>query len=158
MALSTYLWTALGDGLTWNDPSNWQHFDPMMGMKEPGVPTPYSDVVFPPIASLPKGSSTTIDFNSTYLYLPLNSLTIEDSYTFNGNPIQINQLLSVSNPFTTAPGGTDAIILLAGLKMAPGAAITTGTGSTLQLASPPTPPGFSSSFRAVSPRPAAASS
>jgi len=139
VALTTYLWTALGDGTTWNDSMNWLHFEPLMGMKEPGAPTPYSDVVFPPLAALPKASSAMINVNLTYLYMPLNSLTIDDSYTLSGNPIQVNQLLSVSNPFTPAPGGTDAKILLAGLKLAPGATINTGTGSTLELASATTP-------------------
>jgi len=125
--------------MTWNDPMNWQHPGPLPGMKETGAPTPYSDVVFPPLATLPKGSSMTINFNFVYLYMPLNSLTIEGSYTFSGNPVQIDQLLSVSNPFTPAPGGTDATILLAGLKLAPGATIATGIGSTLQLANATAP-------------------
>ena len=78
--------------MTWNDPNNWQHFGPFAdlaaadGRRLP-IPTSSSH----PSASLPKGSSTTINFNFTYLYMPLNSLTIEDSYTFTGTPIQIDQ-------------------------------------------------------------------
>lgn len=111
-------------------------------MQEPGVPVAYSDVVFPAISFLPKNSTTTIDFNFTYLYMPLNSLTISDSYTFDGNPLTIDQSLSVSNSYTTAPGGTVATILLAGLKLAPGATISTQTGSTLILGSATAPTGL----------------
>ncbi len=64
---STYYWTALGDGLNWNDPTNWAHFVPYQSMAQTGVPTAYSDVVFPPIATLPKGAATTINFNFSYL-------------------------------------------------------------------------------------------
>ena len=28
LPLSTYTWTAGGDGMTWNDPNNWRHFEP----------------------------------------------------------------------------------------------------------------------------------
>jgi hypothetical protein len=142
LVLSTYLWTALGDGTTWTDPMNWQHFDPIMKMQEPGAPVPFSDVVFPATSFLPKASPTTINFNFTYLFLPLNSLTINDSYTFQGNPITIDQSLSVSNPFTNAPGGTVATILLAGMKLAPNATISTATGSTLNLANASDPTGL----------------
>jgi hypothetical protein len=135
VVLSTYLWTALGDGSTWTDPKNWQHFDPIMKMQEPGAPVAFSDVVFPAISFLPKASPATIDFNFTFLFMPLNTLTINDSYTFTGTPITIDQSLSVSNAFTNAPGGTVANVLLAGLRLAPGATISTQTGSTLNFGS-----------------------
>jgi hypothetical protein len=114
----------------------------MTGMKATGAPTAFSDVVFPPLATLPIGRSATIKNNDPFLFMPLDSLTIKDSYTFSGNPIQVNQLLSVSNPFTTAPGGTNATILLAGLKLAPSATIDTGTGSTLVLGATSAPTGL----------------
>jgi hypothetical protein len=142
VALSTYLWTALGDATTWDDPQNWQHVDRMSGMRMTGVPTAFSDVVFPPLATLPAGRSAAINFNDPFLYLPLDSLSINDSYTFSGNPLQVNQLLSVSNPFTRAPGGTSATLLLAGLRLAPGATIDTGTGSTLTLGTTTAPTGL----------------
>ena len=107
MTPSTYFWTALGDGQTWNDPSNWYLAGSSPLINQPTVPTPYSNVVFPPLATLPAGASTTINFNFAYLYMPLNSLTIEDSYTFTGNPIKIDSSLSVTNPFTSAANGAD---------------------------------------------------
>jgi hypothetical protein len=139
---STFIWTALGDGQTWNDASNWQLVGSSPLIQQPTVPTPFSNVIFPPIATLPPGSSTTINFNFAYLDMPLNSLTIDDSYTFTGNPIKIDSALSVANPFTTAPNGATATVLLAGLELAPGVVINTGTGSTLQLASTSDPTGL----------------
>ena len=44
----------------------------------PALPTPFSNVVFPPIATLPPASSTTINFNFVYQFMPLNSITIEE--------------------------------------------------------------------------------
>jgi hypothetical protein len=132
---ATYTWTALGDGMTWNDPKNWSHFDPFLKAQEPGVPVAFSNVVFPAITFLPKASPTAINFNFAYIFMPLNSLTINDSYTFSGTPITIEQSLNVSNSFTKAPGGTSANIQLAGLRLAPGATISTQTGSTLALGS-----------------------
>jgi hypothetical protein len=142
LPLSTYTWSAGGDGMTWNDPNNWRHFDPALKAQEPGTPTAYSDVVFPPQAILPKGSSTTIDFNFTFLNMPLNSLTINDSYTFTGTPITIEQSLSLNNPFTSAPNGAVTDMELSGMNLAPGATIYTQSGSTLQLGTTASPTGF----------------
>ena len=130
---STYVWTALGDGQTWNDPNNWVRLGPSKPDQPPAVPTPYSDVVFPPVATLPNGSSTTINFNFLYIYMPINSMTIEGSYTFTGNPVTIDQSLSLANPFTPQSGATTAKIQLAGLQLQPGVVVTTASGTTLQL-------------------------
>ncbi len=142
IVLSTYLWTALGDGQTWTDPQNWLHFDPKSHMQQTGSPTPFADVVFPPIATLPKGTTGPINFNSTFVYFPLNSLTIDDSYTFDGNPIAIDQTLSLNNPIATSGGGTVASILLDGLKFSAGATISSQAGSTLQIAATTDPTGL----------------
>jgi hypothetical protein len=142
LALSTYTWSAGGDAMTWNDPNNWRHFDPAQKAQVPGAPTAFSDVVFPPQAILPKGFSKTIDFNFAFQYMPLNSLTINDSYTFTGTPIAIEQSLSLNNPFTPAPNGAVTDIELAGMKLAPGATIFTQTGSMLQLGTTASPTGF----------------
>ena len=131
--LSTYIWTALGDGQTWTDANNWEQLGPRAPYDSRPSRLPYSNVIFPPIATLPGESSTTIDFNFAYLYMPLNSLTIEDPYTFTGNPITIESSLSVANSFTSTPDATPATIALAGLELAPGVVISTATGSTLQL-------------------------
>ncbi len=142
LALSTYTWSAGGDGMTWNDPNNWRHFDPTQKAQVPGTPTAFSDVVFPPQAILPTGFSKTIDFNFAFQYMPLDSLTINDSYTFTGTPITIEQSLSLNNPFTPAPNGAVTDIELAGMNLAPGATIFTQTGSMLQLGTTASPTGF----------------
>ncbi len=142
VALTTYTWSALGDATTWNDPNNWTHYDPNLRAQEPGTPTAYSDVVFPPQAILPKGSSATINFNFTFLNMPLDSLTINDSYTFTGTPVTIEQSLSLNNPFTSARNGAVTDLELSGMNLAPGATIYTQTGSTLQLGTAASPTGF----------------
>ena len=142
LALTTYTWSALGDGTTWNDPNNWTHYNPNLRAQEPGTPTAYSDVVFPPQAILPKGSSATINFNFTFLNMPLDSLTINDSYTFTGTPVTIEQSLSLNNPFTSARNGAVADLELSGMNLAPGATIYTQTGSMLQLGTTASPTGF----------------
>ncbi len=142
LALSTYTWSAGGDGTTWNDPNNWRHFDPAQKAQVAGTPTAFSDVVFPPTAILPKGSSATINFNFTFLNMPLNSLTINDSYTFTGTPITIEQTLSLNNPFTSAAKGAVADLELSGMNLAPGATIFAQSGSTLQLGTTASPTGF----------------
>jgi hypothetical protein len=133
--LSTYIWTALGDGQTWDDASNWQLAGSSPIIQQPTIPTPNSDIIFPPITTLPAGSSTTINFDFAYIDMPLNSLTIEGAYTFKGNAVKIDSSLSVDSPFSTTPAGMTATILLSGLELAPGALINTASGSTLQLAS-----------------------
>ena len=142
LPLSTFTWTAGGDGTTWNDPNNWRHFVPAVNAQEPGTPTAFSDVVFPPQAILPKGSSATINFDFAYLYMPLDSLTIDDSYTFEGTPITITQSLSLNNPFTSAANGAVANLQLGGMNLAPNATISTQSGSTLVLGTATAPTGF----------------
>ena len=139
---TTYTWSAGGDGTTWNDPNNWRHFDPILKAQEPGTPTAFSDVVFPPQAILPKGSSTTINFDFAYLYMPLNSLTIDDSYTFQGTAIAITQSLSLYNPFTAAANGAVANLRLAGMNLAANATVYTQSGSTLELGTATATTGF----------------
>src|SRR5262245_28640869 len=68
LPLSTFTWSAGGDGMTWNDPNNWRHFDPMQKAQVPGTPTAFSNVDFPPQAILPVGFSTTIDFDFAFQY------------------------------------------------------------------------------------------
>ncbi len=138
---STYYWTALGDGQTWNDPMNWGHLVPNISMYQPGVPPAFSDVVFPPIATLPKGAATTINFNFNYLYQPLDSLTVSDSYTFEGTPVTIVNSLSVSTPFTPKTA-TTVLVLLSGLEFDSGAVVSAGTGTTLVLGSTSAPTGL----------------
>ena len=70
---STYTWTAKGDGMSWNDPNNWQHLGSMF-TQMPGTPTAYSTVVFPSFSMLPKGSSHTINFNFSYVGFPISTL------------------------------------------------------------------------------------
>ncbi len=142
LALTTYTWSALGDGTTWNDAMNWSHYDSALKAQEPGTPTAYSDVEFPPQAILPKGSSKTIDFDFTFLNMPLNSLTIDDSYTFTGTPVTIEQTLSLNNPFTSAANGAVTELELSGMNLAPGATIYTQSGSMLQLGTTTSPTGF----------------
>jgi hypothetical protein len=128
--VATYTWTALGDGVNWNDPNNWSHigYTPDLGLT--GVPVADSNIVFPPFYTLPTGSSTTIDFNSNYTSFPINLLTIEASYTFQGNPVTVNSGLIVTN--TLGPLG-DATLLLSGLTMGPQSTIYIEQGSILSL-------------------------
>ncbi len=142
LPLSTYTWTAGGDGMTWNDPNNWRHFSPAQNAQVAGTPTAYSDVVFPSQSILPKGFSKTIDFDFSFQYMPLDSLTINDSYTFDGTPIEIVNSLSLNNPFTSAPGGAMTSVLLSGMQLGSGATVYTQSGSTLQLGTPTAPTGF----------------
>ena len=106
------------------------------------MPTAYSDVVFPPQAILPKGSSTTIDFNFSFLNMPLDSLTIDDSYTFTGTSIAIEQSLSLNNAFTSSANGAVTDLELTGMELAPGATIYTQSGSMLQLGTTASATGF----------------
>jgi hypothetical protein len=108
-------------------------------VQQPTVPTPYSDVIFPPIATLLGRSATTINFDFTYVFMPLNSLTIEDSYTLTGTPITIDRSLTVTKPFSAVPSATTAAIELAGLNLMPGVVISAQTGSTFQLGNPAAP-------------------
>ena len=36
---STYVWTALGDRMSWSDANNWSHFGPEIGIPLTGTPT-----------------------------------------------------------------------------------------------------------------------
>jgi len=131
---STYTWTGGGDGLSWNDPNNWEHRVPTTPYEATGTPTAYSNVVFPAYSpALPVGTSKTINFNFNYLDFPVNSLTVEDSYTFTGNPIEIDNLLATTNSYAIAFGPANATFLLSGMSLAAGATINTDSGSTLQI-------------------------
>jgi hypothetical protein len=138
-SITTYTWTALGNGMSWNDPKNWSHPPVLFGLGQTGVPTAGSNIFFPPISTLPANSPTTINFNSPYFSFPIGLFTIEGSYTFQGNPITINNGIIVTNP----PGGlANPTILLSGLTMTPQSTIYTYQGSTLNLADAANPTGL----------------
>ncbi len=139
---TTYLWTAMGDQTTWNDPMNWSHVDPFTFMPETGSPTPGSNVVFPSRAFLPNGSPTTISFNFSYVNMPLASLAIDDTYTFTGNSIEIDGALSIPNSYAARDGSPTATFLNTGIVLAPGAELETAANATIQLASPTDPTGL----------------
>jgi hypothetical protein len=138
-SITTYDWTALGDGVSWNDPNNWSHIGYIPPFGVTGVPTAGSNIVFPPISSLPANSPTTINFNSPYGSFPIGLFTIEGSYTFDGNPITIDNGVIVVNPLG---GLTDATLLLSGLTMGPQSTIYTYQGSTLNIADADDPTGL----------------
>ncbi len=136
---NTYFWTAGGDGMSWNDPNNWQHFNPPTYAKMPGTPTAYSNVVFPATTLLPKGSPTTINFNFSYSGMPIDSLTVDDSYTFEGNPLTIVDLLTTPNSYSASSLPLAVTFLTGGLNLSPGAVIQTAADTTIQLGSASTP-------------------
>ena len=112
----TYTWTALGDGVNWNDPDNWSHQSLEANVGVPGVPVGGATIIFPPVYDLPTNSPTTIDFNSNYASFPANDFVIDGSYTFQGNPLTVNGGVVVS----TMPGPqVEATVLLSGLTLAP---------------------------------------
>ncbi len=137
--ITTYTWTALGDGMSWSDPNNWSHLGFIPGFGVTGVPTAGSNIVFPPFYNLPANSPTTINFNSPYGSFPIGLFTIEGSYTFDGNPITINNAIIVVNPLG---GLTDSTLLLSGLTMGPQSTIYTYSGSTLNIADADDPTGL----------------
>ena len=139
---TTYLWTAMGDQTTWNDPLNWSHVDPLSFTPVSGSPTPGSNVVFPSRALLPKGSPTAINLNFSDINMPLASLTIEDTYTFTGNSIQVDSALSMPNSYAALAGSPTATFMNAGIVLAPGVEIETAANTTLQIASPTNPTGL----------------
>jgi hypothetical protein len=139
---NTYFWTAGGDGMSWNDPNNWQHFNPPSFAKLPGAPPAFSNVVFPSTTLLPKGSSTTINFNYSFSGMPIDSLTVDDSYTFQGNPLTIVDLLAVPNTASATTLPPVVTFLLGGLSFSPGAVIQTASDTTIQLANASTPTGL----------------
>jgi hypothetical protein len=141
-APNTYFWTAGGDGTSWNDPTNWQHFNPPTYANMPGTPTPYSNVVFPATTLLPKGSPTTINFNFSYSGMPIDSLTIDDSYTFQGNPLTIVDLLTTPNSYSALSLPLVATFLTGGLNLSPWAVIQTAADTTIELGSASTPTGL----------------
>ncbi len=136
---NTYFWTAGGDGMNWNDPANWQHFNPPTYAKMPGTPTAYSNVVFPATTLLPKGSPTTINFNFSYSGMPIDSLTIDDSYTFQGNPLTVVDLLTTPNSYSASSLPLVVTFQTGGLNLSPGAVIQTAADTTIQLGSATTP-------------------
>ncbi len=138
-SITTYDWVARGDGVSWSDPNNWIHIGPIPSVGVPGVPVGGSNVEFPPLYTLPAGSPLTINFNSPYSSFPINLLTIEDSFTFSGNPITVNNGVIVANP----PGKlADATILLSGVTLGSRSTIYTQQGSTLNLADSADPTGL----------------
>jgi hypothetical protein len=139
---NTYFWTAKGDGMTWNDPNNWQHFTAPTFAPLPGSPPPFSDVIFPSRTLLPKGSPTTINFNFAYSGMPIDSLEADDSYTFQGNPLTIVDLLTVPSSFSGFSPPPVVTFLLGGLSFTPGAVIETAPNTTIQLANATTPTGL----------------
>jgi len=139
---NTYFWTAGGDGTSWNDPNNWQHFNPPTFAKLPGAPTAFSNVVFPATTLLPKGSPTTINFNFNYSGMPIDSLSVDDSYTFEGNPLTIVDLLTIPNSFSALSPPPVVTFLTGGLNLSPGAVIQTAADTTIQLANASTPTGL----------------
>jgi len=136
---NTYFWTAGGDGMSWNDPNNWQHFSPPTFGKMPGSPTPYSNVVFPAKTLLPKGSPSTINFNFSYSGMPIDSLTVDDSYTFQGNPLTIVDLLTTPNSYSASSLPPVVTFLTGGLNLSPGAVVQTAANTTIQLGNASTP-------------------
>ena len=138
-SITTYDWTARGDGVSWNDPNNWSHIGATQNLGLTGVPVAGSNIVFPPISSLPAGSLATINFNSNYNSFPINLLTIQDSYTFSGNPITVNNGVIVTNPFGPL---TNATLLLSGLTLGPQSTIYTQQGTILNVADAADPTGL----------------
>ncbi len=132
----------MGDQTTWNDPLNWSHVDPLSFTPVSGSPTPGSNVVFPSRALLPKGSPTAINLNFSDINMPLASLTIEDTYTFTGNSIQVDSALSMPNSYAALAGSPTATFMNAGIVLAPGVEIETAANTTLQIASPTNPTGL----------------
>ncbi len=133
-SITTYTWDALGDKTSFNDPNNWSHVGPLGGgVGVPGVPTPGSNISFPPVSLLPTGSTTTINFNSTYGSFPVNIFEIGDSYTFTGNGVSVASGLIVANPYYGNP--TTAAIQLSSVNLGRQATIYTQTSSTLTIGS-----------------------
>lgn len=139
---ATYLWNALGDQTTWNDPMNWSHVDPTTFSPVSGTPTPYSNIIFPPLDLLPRGSPSTIDFNFSDINFPMASLTVEDSYTFTGNSIEVDGSLSLPDSFSALGGPTTATFLLSGVTLGLGAAVDPAASATVQLGSATDPTGL----------------
>ena len=128
----TYTWTALGDGTSFDDPNNWSHPGSYTGsVGVPGVPSLGSNLVFPPLLWLPANSPATINFNGNYGSYPFGSITIDDSYTFDGNAVAVGNGIVVANAAFVKP--TDATILLAGVNLSRGATIAIQPGATLNL-------------------------
>ncbi len=137
--ITTYTWTALGDGVNWNDPNNWSHIGYVNNVGLPGIPVAGSNIDFPPVDTLPAGSATTINFNSNYNSFPVNLFTIQDSYTFEGNPITVNGGVIVTNSLGPL---SNATLLLSGLTMAQQSTFYVQQGSTLNLADAADPTGL----------------
>jgi hypothetical protein len=128
--IATYTWTALGDGVNWNDPDNWSHIGYTADLGLTGVPVAGSNIVFPPLYTLPTNSPTTIEFNSNYTSFPINILTVEGSYTFQGNPVTVDSGLIVTDTLGPLNNST---LLLSGLTMGPQSTIYVERGSILSL-------------------------
>ncbi|MHB1558266.1 MAG: Ig-like domain-containing protein [Isosphaeraceae bacterium] len=136
-SIATYTWIGAGDGKSFNDPNNWSHLDvggPYGGVGITGVPTPGSNLYFPPAPTLPANSPTTINFNSSYPSFPVNLLTVADSYTFTGNGITTNGGIVVVNP----PTGTASVVdlLLSNVTMNRQSSYYVQRSATLEIGSP----------------------
>ncbi len=108
-SITTYTWIGAGDGTSFNDPNNWSHIGSYYGgIGVTGVPTAGANLYFPPVASLPAKSPTTINFNSSYPSFPVGLLTIADSYTFTGNGVSVNDGIVAANP----PAGKPSVATL----------------------------------------------
>ncbi len=140
VTLSTFIWTALATAKPGPMPVTGTKLgvsQPFRASRPSRRRTPTSSS--PARRRCPAKSSTTIDFNFAYLYMPLNSLTIEDPLHVHRQPDH-NRVLAVDRQFLLPnAGATPATITLAGLKLAPGVVINTATGSTLQLGSTTSP-------------------
>lgn len=136
-SVTTYTWIGAGDGTSFNNPSNWSHLDiggPYGGIGITGVPTPGSNLYFPPVSSLPANSPTTINFNSSYPSFPVNLLTIADSYTFTGNGVSATGGIVVVNPPTGK--STVANLLLSNVLMNRQSSYYVQGSATLDIGSP----------------------
>lgn len=136
-SIATYTWIGAGDGKSFNDPNNWSHLDiggPYGGIGITGVPTPGSNLYFPPASTLPANSPTTINFNSTYPSFPVNLLTIADSYTFTGNGVTTNGGIVVVNPPTGKASVVD--LLLSNVTMNRQSSYYVQGSATLEIGSP----------------------
>ncbi len=134
-SITTYTWIGAGDGKSFNDPNNWSHIGSVYGgIGVTGVPTPGSNLYFPPVSTLPANSPTTINFNSSYPSFPVGLLTIADSYTFTGNGVTTNGGIVVVNPPTGK--ATVADLLLSNVTMNRQSSDYVQGSATLEIGSP----------------------
>ena len=97
---STYTWTALGDGTSFNDPNNWSHVGPFGGgVGVTGVPSLGSNLVFPPVllAARQQPDDDQLQRERT-APTRSTSIQIDGSYTFTGNGVAVGSGIIVANP------------------------------------------------------------